>query len=125
MAEARVILLLVSADFLASDHLYDVELERALSAAPRREGAHVLGVLLRPGDWEHGKLQRPRDAAQARARDERRGQGGAGDRVAEPRRGVRARSPRRSARPAQGVGVRRSRISVNPSEAHLLPAPRG
>jgi len=52
MAEARVILLLVSADFLASDHLYEVELKRALKR--RVQGATVLGVLLRPSDWEHG-----------------------------------------------------------------------
>jgi hypothetical protein len=51
MTEAQVILLLVSADFLASD---DVELDQAI--ARRKHGAHVLGVLLRPSDWRHGKL---------------------------------------------------------------------
>jgi hypothetical protein len=57
MAEARVILLLVSADFLASDYLYEVELERALQRrATSREEVLVLGVLLRPTDWKHGKL---------------------------------------------------------------------
>src|SRR5262245_20667230 len=55
MSEARVILLLVSADFLASDQLYEVELKRAL--ARRAEGALVFGVLLRPSDWEHGDLR--------------------------------------------------------------------
>lgn len=55
MNEAQVILLLVSADFIASDHLFEVELPRALQR--RREGAHVLGVLLRPADWEHGDLK--------------------------------------------------------------------
>jgi hypothetical protein len=55
MAEAQVILLLISADFIASDHLYEVELARALKR--REEGASVFGVLLRPADWEHGQLK--------------------------------------------------------------------
>jgi hypothetical protein len=54
MEEAQAILLLLSADFLASDELYEVELTRAL--ARRSEGVVVKGVLLRPIDWAHGKL---------------------------------------------------------------------
>jgi TIR domain len=48
--EAEVILLLVSADLLASDYLYEVELARALERR-RGDGAEVLAILLRPGDY--------------------------------------------------------------------------
>jgi TIR domain len=54
MSEAQVILLLVSSDFIASDHLYEVELRHALKR--REQGATVYGVLLRPTDWDHGEL---------------------------------------------------------------------
>src|SRR5512135_2693211 len=61
---ADVILLLVSADFLASDYCYDKEMERALE----RHGAgaaRVIPVILRPVDWHAAlfwKLQAlPRD----------------------------------------------------------------
>ncbi|MCP5116415.1 MAG: toll/interleukin-1 receptor domain-containing protein, partial [bacterium] len=48
---AQVILLLVSAKFLASDYCYDKELTRALE---RHEAgaARVIPVILRPVDWE-------------------------------------------------------------------------
>jgi hypothetical protein len=62
---ADVILLLVSADFLASDYCYDVEMKRALE----RHGAgtaRVIPVILRPCDWQSAPLGRlqalPRDA---------------------------------------------------------------
>lgn len=55
MDRADVILLLVSADFLASDQLYDMELRRALERRAKRT-EDVLGVLLRPCDWKHGDL---------------------------------------------------------------------
>src|SRR3954471_19312466 len=48
---ADVILLLVSADFLASDYCYDKEMKRALE----RHGAgvaRVIPVILRPCDWD-------------------------------------------------------------------------
>ena len=47
-----VVLLLVSADFLASDYCYDVEMKRALE---RRETGDVvvIPVILRPCDWTH------------------------------------------------------------------------
>ena len=55
-----VILLLVSADFLASDYCYDVEMTRALERHDQGE-AHVIPVLLRKVDgWQDapfGKLQ--------------------------------------------------------------------
>lgn len=113
MAEARVILLLVSADFLASDYLYEVELKRAFTR--RAQGAHVFGVLLRPSDWEHGEL---RSITMLPDRDksvvpvtEWPSHDAAFKRVAEVLR----------------LHLRDwgyvSRISVNPSEAHPLPAP--
>ena len=123
MERADVILLLVSAAFLASDHLYDVELRRALG---RREAgrSEVLGVLLRPCDWNHEEL------ASVRMLPERINAAGAREvvpvtslpnlddafaRVVTELRTLlekeRAPAPRR--------------ISRNPPLAHSLPAPRG
>ena len=49
---AEIVLLLVSADFLASDYCYDIEMARAI--ARHDEGtARVIPVILRPCDW-HG-----------------------------------------------------------------------
>lgn len=56
---ARIILLLVSPDFLASDYCYDVEVKRALARHQAGE-ASVIPVILRSCEWEHtsfGKLQ--------------------------------------------------------------------
>ena len=57
---ARVILLLVSSDFIASDYCYDIELRTALERHERGE-ARVIPVILRPVDnWQaapFGKLQ--------------------------------------------------------------------
>src|SRR5712692_6155122 len=47
---ASVILLLISADFLASDYCYGVEMERALQRHQANE-ARVIPILLRPVDW--------------------------------------------------------------------------
>lgn len=62
---AQVILLLISADFMASDYCYDVELKRAMERHEKSE-ARVVPVILRPCDWAEapfGKLQAlPRDA---------------------------------------------------------------
>lgn len=60
----EIILLLVSADFLASDYCYDIEMKRAMER--HREGAAiVIPVILRACDWHHapfGKLRAtPRD----------------------------------------------------------------
>ena len=49
---ADIVLLLVSADFLASDYCYDVEMIRAMERHERDE-ARVIPVILRPCDW-HG-----------------------------------------------------------------------
>ncbi len=57
--EAKIIILLVSADFLASDYCYNIEMTRAMER--HEEGAaHVIPVILRPCDWQDapfGKLK--------------------------------------------------------------------
>ena len=62
---ARVILMLLSADFMASDYCYGIEMERALERH-RAGDACVIPVVLRAVDWTHtplGKLQAlPKDA---------------------------------------------------------------
>lgn len=55
---AKVILLLISADFLASDFCYDVEMQRAIERHARGE-ARVIPIILDACDWEgapFGKL---------------------------------------------------------------------
>jgi TIR domain/CHAT domain len=59
LESARIILLLVSANFLASDYCYDIELKRALERHEAGE-ARVIPIILRPCDWHtapFGKLQ--------------------------------------------------------------------
>jgi hypothetical protein len=46
---ADIILLLISANFLASDYCHDVEMKRALDR--HENGARVIPVILRPCDW--------------------------------------------------------------------------
>jgi predicted aspartyl protease len=56
---AAIILLLVSADFIASDYCYDKEMRRAMERHELGE-ARVIPVILRPCDWQgapFGKLQ--------------------------------------------------------------------
>jgi tetratricopeptide (TPR) repeat protein len=51
--------MLVSADFIASDYCYDVEMQRAMARHEAKE-ARVIPVILRPADWQDapfGKLQ--------------------------------------------------------------------
>jgi hypothetical protein len=48
---AHIILLLVSADFIASDYCYGMEMKKALELHRTRR-AHVLPILLRPVDWQ-------------------------------------------------------------------------
>lgn len=52
LEEADFIILLVSADFLASDYCYDLEMKRAMERHERGE-AIVVPVILRPCSW-HG-----------------------------------------------------------------------
>src|ERR1700724_2003887 len=49
--EGAIILLLISADFLASDYCYGIEMKRALERHTTKE-AHVIPILLRPVDWQ-------------------------------------------------------------------------
>ncbi|HZR41310.1 MAG TPA: toll/interleukin-1 receptor domain-containing protein [Ktedonobacteraceae bacterium] len=62
---ASIILLLISADFIASDYCSTVEMKRALERHAAGE-ARVIPVVVRSCDWQHlpvGKLQAlPRDA---------------------------------------------------------------
>jgi TIR domain len=58
LESANIILLLISADFLASDYCYDIELDRALERHKNKE-ARVIPVILRSSDWQSaafGKL---------------------------------------------------------------------
>ena len=61
---AAVILLLVSADFLASDYCYDREMARALERHDAGE-ARVIPVILQPVEWHEAPFARlqvlPRD----------------------------------------------------------------
>jgi hypothetical protein len=55
---ANIVLLLVSADFLASDYCYDIEMTRAMGRHEASQ-ARVIPVILRPCDWQDapfGKL---------------------------------------------------------------------
>ncbi|MFL6211649.1 MAG: toll/interleukin-1 receptor domain-containing protein [Pyrinomonadaceae bacterium] len=49
--KAKIILLLVSADFIASDYCYDVEVKRAMERHEAGE-ASVIPVILRPCHWQ-------------------------------------------------------------------------
>jgi tetratricopeptide (TPR) repeat protein len=51
LERASVILLLISADFLASDYCYGIEMKRALERHQANE-AHVIPILLRWVDWK-------------------------------------------------------------------------
>jgi internalin A len=65
LESAEIILLLVSADFIASDYCYDVEMDRALQRHQAKQ-ARVVPIILRAVDWHtapFGKLQAlPKDA---------------------------------------------------------------
>jgi internalin A len=50
LAAADVILLLVSADFLATNYIWDVEIAKAIERHDRGE-AQVIPIILRPCDW--------------------------------------------------------------------------
>jgi TIR domain len=50
LEEADVILLLISADFMASDYCFEKEMMRALQRHKAKE-ARVVPIILRPTDW--------------------------------------------------------------------------
>ena len=68
---AQIILLLISADFMASDYCYSKEMKRALERHEQGK-ARVIPVILRPVSWQDGPLGNlqalPRDAKPVRDR---------------------------------------------------------
>jgi Cdc6-like AAA superfamily ATPase len=52
LRSAQIILLLISADFLASDACYQIEMQHALERHRRGE-ARVVPIIVRPCDWQH------------------------------------------------------------------------
>ena len=57
LADAQIVLLLISADFLASDYCKDVELTEAIRLHDAGR-ARVVPVILRSCDWEHSRFAR-------------------------------------------------------------------
>jgi tetratricopeptide (TPR) repeat protein len=57
LEQARVILLLISSDFMASDYCYEIEMKRALERHDTGD-ARVVAVLLRPVLWEESPFSR-------------------------------------------------------------------
>lgn len=53
LESARLILLLISPSFLASDYCYDIEMKRAMERHEKGE-AVVIPVIVRPCDWKSG-----------------------------------------------------------------------
>ena len=51
LEKADIILLLISADFIASDYCYNIEMKRALEKHTAKE-ATIIPVILRPCDWK-------------------------------------------------------------------------
>src|SRR5579864_4684564 len=51
LAEAQIILLLISPDFMASDFCYSVEMKQAIDRHDHNQ-ARVIPIVLRPTDWE-------------------------------------------------------------------------
>lgn len=49
--KAQLILLLISADFMASDFCYSIEMQQAI-ARHQAQQARVIPIILRPADWE-------------------------------------------------------------------------
>ena len=74
LQSARILLLLVSPDFIASDYCYGIEMQEALKRHIAGE-ARVIPVILRRCDWESapfGKIQAlPRDGKAVRAWSDR------------------------------------------------------
>ncbi len=55
LERAEIVLLLVSPDFLASDHMWDLELPLAWERMKAGK-ARVIPVILRPADWQRSQL---------------------------------------------------------------------
>ncbi len=54
---ATIFLLLISPDFMSSDHCMNVEVKKAFERYEKKE-AHVIPVILRPIAWKKGKLNK-------------------------------------------------------------------
>ncbi|BAZ38266.1 TIR protein [Calothrix sp. NIES-4101] len=54
---AKVILLLVSPDFIASNYCWDIEVEKAMQRHDAKE-ARVIPIILRPTDWKSAPFAR-------------------------------------------------------------------
>ncbi len=54
---ARIILLLISSNYIASDYCYEIEMQRAMERHEAGE-ARVIPVILRPVDWQHAPFGR-------------------------------------------------------------------
>src|SRR5215831_17196632 len=57
LKRAQIILLLVSADFMASDFCYSIEMTEAIARHDANQ-AHVIPILLRPTDWKGAPFAR-------------------------------------------------------------------
>src|SRR6266487_2188218 len=55
--KAQIILLLVSADFMASKFCYSIELQEAIARHDAKQ-ARVLPIILRPTDWEGAAFEK-------------------------------------------------------------------
>lgn len=115
MERADLIVILLSADLLASDRLYDVELKRAIERRNKR-AEDVLGVLVRPCDYNHGELA----GLDVHPRDDQR--------VTRPLASF-ANRDEGLLRVAEEIRRRASMyvgsLSLNPRSAHPAPAPVG
>jgi hypothetical protein len=54
---AKIILLLISADFMASDFCYSIEMKEAIARHDKNE-ARVIPIILRPTDWEGAPFEK-------------------------------------------------------------------
>ena len=68
LQRAQIILLLVSADFLASDYCYDVEVQTAMARHEAGE-ARVIPIILRAVDWQQCAVRQAASPAQRRPPD--------------------------------------------------------
>jgi hypothetical protein len=116
---AHVILLLISADFVASDYCYGVEMKLALERHARRD-AIVIPVILRPVDWSAAPFARlqalPRNAKPITTWSNR------DEAFAEVARGIREIVSRFRTRPPQEQGDRPSLVDEYVPKQRVLDA---
>jgi tetratricopeptide (TPR) repeat protein len=123
LEHASVILLLISADFLASDYCYGLEMQRALQRHQANE-ASVIPILLRPVDWNNAPFAHlqvlPTDAkpiTKWRNRDEAFADVAAGiRRVIEDLSSLQASAPRAALPPVWNVPYPRNSFFIGRDE---------